>query len=534
MTAPSPAVRALQILAGLLAVAIAVLFVLWLRQEPLAPAPPPGAEAQAKPAGTAPGAAADLGQAPPGGAGIQAAERLPPPPTEAQTSALLYGSVASADGTMVKQGFLWLYRDGAQVGSESLARGTFAFAGLPPGAYRMQGRIADELPLLRDVQVQTPKTRLDLRLDARWLLAVNAVTPDGAPFLEAVGKVAPRMDVFRGLRAAAFREALPGDLPPSNLAEPEQGLGSFRGSDPFRDRAALPKQTVGVLTLPPGEPVHVALMLRNVIVAQQAVPAGQPEVTFTLATDALVQKLATARLRCVDPKGAPVAGARVAMNDAQTGGGGRPTGADGRIVLDQLKPGRLDLEIFHKDLRGPPVQIDVAAGVDLDLGDVTLMPSVKLELALDEFGGAGSVRVRWLGVPNRAGWRGDEHYYSAENGTRQTLSLFPGRHALFARGKAGVALLEVDTMSLPPQPLRLQLQRGAKLRVDCRAGPGVVQLELRTQASVVVHERELSGQKDYELELPPGDYVATITTPGHPPTQRTVSLGPAGTTLTVP
>lgn len=536
MNTPSPWLRPLQLLAAGLALAIVVLFWLWVQKEPapaLAKAPDAPASGPA-----APTAAAASG-APVAAPAATGAPSSSPPASAAGTAAaddraVLYGSARSADGAPLRNGVFWLYRDGQHVGTESGDLATFVFSGLRPGVHKLRSRIDDELPIERDVEVRAPTTRLDIELPARWLLTVNVVTPDGQPWLEAVRKQTPGARV-EGLVALAFDAPLAGDLPPSNHGEIDGGLGRFRSVNiPFgRGDKAMPKQTLGVLTLPQGRPANVALILRHALVAQQAANPGQTELTFTLPIDALVGKLAKVRLRVVDANGAPVAKANVALNDAQTGGGGRPTGDDGRVVLEHLVPGRLDLEIGAKDLSGPNVEVVVPPGADLDLGDITLQPPVSIELRFDNFGGKGSVRGNLLDTV-RPGWIGRDLYFSAENGGSQQYRFFPGRYGLLASGPNGVATTVLDLRSPPAGPLRFDLRRGAELRIEYAFGPTKAAYEVVSAEGVLVRRREVSGSGGENVELPPGGYTVHVTDQAGIPARRDFTLPAAGMTLKLP
>ena len=296
---------------------------------------------------------------------------------------------------------------------------------------------------------------------------------------------------------------------------------------------ALPKQTVGMLALPSGQPLHVALLLRNVIVAQQQVQPGQEEVTFVLSSAELLAKTASVSMRLVDESGMPVAGANVALNDAQTGGGGRPTDEAGRITLSNLMPGSLDLEIRHRELSAPSVQIEVAAGARIDLGDVMLRPFVPLAFDLSNFGeGKGSVRFNLLDPPRN--WIAKDSYASTENGSSATYHVYPGRYGLVASGPNGVAVLEVDAHVAPAAPIRFELRPGAELRIDCKLAGSWARLDLQTPAGAIVRRRELSGDSQESVRLPAGAYVAIITDQAGVDTRRSITLGSEGAVLTVP
>jgi hypothetical protein len=534
MSTPSPLLRKLQFLAAALGVAILVLFVLWVRSAPPvlpvadASAPEPAPRVPTGPAG--------------GGIAAGAVEEPPPPPAIEQPTtsapdlpAVLYGTVTAADGAPIQDGVFWLYRGDDHVGTDTLSSGIYTFAGLAAGPHRLRSRITGELPFAREVEVLAGATRLDIVLPARWKLTVDLVTPAGEPLLPAIAK-GPPMLAHRGITAAAFAEPLAGDLPLSEHAEVDAGIGTFRGgSDLFRRRGeqALPAQTLGILTLPPDAPVHVALLMRAHVVAWQLAQPGQQSVTFTLSTDEFLGHTGTVRLRLVDANGAPVTGARVALNDAQTGGGGEQVDAEGRVTLRHLQPGRLGLEIGHKELCAPRVQVDVGPGADLDLGELVLRPGVPVEFALGDFAGRVSVRLFWLEVPPPGTVR-KESWISNDSIKTYRMNVYPGRYALVATAEDGVEVREVDLHHAPAEPIRFALRPGAPLRLENHVGAGLARLDLRNAAGLPIRQREFSGTGSDVIRLPPGRYTATITDQDGTVTTRTIELVAAGATLTVP
>lgn len=531
---PSPWLRPLQVLSIALGIALAALLVAWVRLEPLAPTAAPGPAPARPDAATADGPQARPDAlSPTPRVAVAAAEEKPEVDAPAASGAVLFGSVLRADRSAVQRGFLFVYRSDKHVGTASLRDGTFAFTGLHPGVHRVVSRIDDELPLEREVAVTAPTTRLDLVLQTPWLLTVNAVTPEGAPLLENVRRQV-KGPFFRGLTACACKEPLAGDLPLSNNAEVTIGVGTFRGSDGLdRGGATLPKQTLGVLALPPGESLHIVLLLRNCMVAQMPAVPGQTEITFTLGVDAILGKLATVRLRLIDAVGAPVTDASVALNDAQTGGSGRKVDAEGRVTLERLTPGRLDLEISHRTLRAQRARIDVAPGADLDLGDIVLVPGVPVAFDLANFEGKGFIWFYSLD-PLRPGWTASAGHVAVENGKAQTLSLHPGRYGMHATGQSGVALLEVDVRQAPPAPIRFDLRRGAALRIEYNVASGAVGLELWSEAGMLVRRRSATTSMRESVELPEGTYTAAITDAKGTTTRRTIRLTGTGAVLTVP
>lgn len=536
MNAPSSWLRPLQVLAVALGVAVVGLFVAWVRMEP----PPPSAAFAASVVHETGASAATSGAGKQAAAPTAAAANpvdAPAPALAPASAVVLFGTVRSADGTPVTNGFCWLNRDGKQVGSASLRAGTYAFPGLRPGVHRFTSRIPDELPLDREVVVTAPTTRVDLTLAPRWLLHVNATTPEGAPLAEAIGKQKPGMR-FGTLRALAFPEPLAGDLPGRAGGELEAGLGPFRANDVFGrgDGKALPKQTVGVLTLPAEGPAHVALLLAHAVIAQQPATPGQESVTFVVDPGAVFGKTSTAHFRCVDPTGAPVVGGRVSISNGNGSSFNEKnlTDEQGRFTARDLLPGRVSFGVWHKELHMPPLQTELAPGADVDLGDVTMRPGADLELSFANFGGEGSVRIFWLDAVAGSPWQATDSYHSAQNGTSQKVSLYPGRYGLLARGKGGVALLELDTAALPPGPLVFDLRPGASLQIDNRVGTGVATFEIATPRGVVVYRGTLGSRGGFALELPPGDYVATVQAGSGAAARRPFTLPAGGASLTLP
>ncbi len=533
MSSPVPWLRPLQVVAISLGVVLAALLVAWMRMEPISAAlklGPAGARNE-----TAAVSSPDLRHEAPGPtASLPDAARdvVSAAATPADSAAVLFGSVTREDRSPVTKGFLFLYRDDKHVGTAALRDGAFSFAGLHRGVHRLNTRIDDELPVEQDVVLAAATTRVDLVLAKPWLLTVNVVTPEGTPLLPEVQKAVSR-PYLRSIVACACKEPMAGDLPPSNSAEVRTGVGAFRGGDPFGERGALPKQTLGVLTLPSIAPLHIALLLRNHVIAQLPASPGQTEITFTLGVEAFLARLASVRVRLVDAAGNPVAPATVALNDAQTGGGGKKVDAEGRATLDHLTPGRLDLEVGHATLRAPRVQVDVAPGANLDLGDIVLVPGVPVAFDLSNFEGKGSVWFHPLDPP-RPGWTAKPGYVSLDNGKAQTHSLHPGRYGMYASATNGVAVLEVDASRAPPAPIRFDLRRGAPLRIEYAVTTGAVGLELWSETGLLVRRRNTTTSMRESVELPAGTYTAAITDAMGGTTRRTIRLTSAGASLVIP
>ncbi len=531
---PTPSLlRPLQILAAVLAAVVAVLFVAWVRMDPppvvtLPSQDDPVLEASQDPvtAGNVL-AAAKIEEPPPAPTG------LPAPAANAKAAAVLYGTMGHTDGSSVGSGYVWLAKGGKNVGSSSLRDGAFVFAGLQAGGYRLTSRIEDELPLDREVTVDAPVTRLDLMLEGRHVITVSAVTPDGKALAEALP-----FDKARLVGALAFDAPLVGDLPPSRSSEHSGGLGPFRKNDPIRGmgRGALPqpKRIVGVLTVPSGRPVHVALLLGTTLLAQQSVPAEQNELTFMVTPDAVLAKQCTIRVRFVDENGAPVADTPVGVSSASgsSTGPSMRTDANGRYESKGIMPGLIGIGMNVPDKMSPPGMYVVAPGEDLDLGDVVVRANTDFEFVMDNFGDRGTVWICAVDAPTRQGVQIEDRWLSRDNGAQQNCSLYPGRYTAVASTSNGVGMLDLDTASSPPQ-VRFVLQPAATLELELGNPDTITSVVIARRTGAAVR-RLVSVRKSESITLPPGDYSATIIDQAGVNTRRDFTLTAAGFKLTLP
>lgn len=140
------------------------------------------------------------------------------------------------------------------------------------------------------------------------------------------------------------------DLPgPGQELERELPGGAFAFTD------LLPGQLALIATTPDGRTGSLEVTLASG--AEQAVVVE-------------VGRGATVRGRAVDAAGAPVAGAFVFVGDQQPDAGG--TGSDGRFRIQGVPAGAQLLRVLWPGVGGATRELTLAAGQDLDLGDVAL------------------------------------------------------------------------------------------------------------------------------------------------------------------
>lgn len=187
-----------------------------------------------------------------------------------------------AAGQPIEDANVVLSIDDTYRSASSNAQGAYALTGLRAGpwrvTYRADGCVPHEADCPLDAQ---PFPVLDITLRKSWEVRVKLQQPDGTRLDESL------VTTGAGLlpTVVATDAPLTADLPMTeHSAMLGFGLGEWRSawySDPTTD--VLRKAGYcGVLHLHRDPPVHVALLLRNVLLATQRVEADQRELVFTL------------------------------------------------------------------------------------------------------------------------------------------------------------------------------------------------------------------------------------------------------------
>jgi hypothetical protein len=514
--------------------AIVVLFGVWIRREPEVGAQPPDRAAPAPPA-SEPVAATGAGPAS-ATAPAPRADEAPGAPASAASpaQALLFGSIVAPKPNPEGNGWLTLKKDKKQVAQHSGMRDSaYAFVGLAPGTYELAGQAPDCVPFASTVEVKAPHTRFDVRFEEAWNLLVHVVTPDGKPLVEALRTQSPGLFLLRGLRALASRTPLPRTGMFGDQGPPERIVGQPRSGDMF-DRSPLPKTAIGSLALPPGRALHISVWLGPTVLAAQEVPAGQPEVTFVCALPDAQSVFGTVRMRLVDgATGKPAAAVKVALNDPSSYGGGTETDAEGRVTFTNLVPGALRLNVMSSKLQPPPLVVDVAAGADLDLGDVPLLPAVQVRFEVPGFGERSSCTLSLLDGPTVPWCRSDPQSSGLRNG-EGGASLYPGRWRLFGRSEDSIVRAEIDTRTAGAEPIRLSPVKGCKLVLDNRVGEGLVRITMHEPNQPVPRIWTMTGTYEQTFVVAPGEIGFEWTDLAGKVARKTVRVDAAGARIIVP
>jgi hypothetical protein len=442
---------------------------------------------------------------------------------------LVYGTVSDTGGAAVSADYMMLqFTPEAQPARNAIitAEGTYAATGLQPGPCRAFANLVGYRPWRRDLvlRAEEPAVRLDVVLERADILAIKAFTRDGRPLLDALKAEMPENEMW-SLRVSALASLEPIVSLPSQIGRGWNawGIGNYRDKleamGPLRDRGRdIPPDAMGLLELDVPPPVFVTLAVRRAILASQRVEPGQQEVVFTVDVADVKASFGSLSARLVDAgTRAPLPDARVDVNDAQGPGSRLTTGADGRVRLESLRPGRMRFEVDLKGYERLSALVDVPVAGHVDLGDVQLAPSRTLEaMVLDEQGQpvSGAVSVQNLDPPQGLTWDTDSRSWVSEpDGSLKIEGLGQHHSSLALRDK-----------NLASQPLVVDMTLGDVAGVVLRAVPSVgvslrldwpenVRRGLRVTAAsghIATNWSSWPGGSTWTARVAPGTYVAEI------------------------
>jgi hypothetical protein len=536
-----------------IALAEAVLIVLVLvalaspdRSPPPAPAPRADTPA-APPDATAP---AEAGPPP-----SQPAPPVHPRPPSAENATgtapgatVLFGRVLDADGIPVRAALIWLRTRDAP-GDDALAAaevsrdasGRYAMPILTPGSYRLELEATGFRSRSIELEVPTGIARLrqDFVLTRNWELRVRIDTPDGTPLNERLAAFNERNPGLWGLQVSAVASAdpLPPGFPVTALAEYLAGNGPWSWPEEFLDgdRPRLPEGCAGQFELPEDRPMHISVVLQNLVLATERVEPGQKEVRIIVPFEAVVGSLCTVTLRVVDAaSGAPLTGALVAVSNASGSRAARPVDEDGRIWLTQQLHGRFGLDVRAPGKLARPVAITLAPGATVDLGEIRLHEPVAVGFRFEGIAENAEIRIglTCLEPPEHPALRPPFSRYGRQRaGTLFEVEVPAGRHRLTAKGGGAIGEIEFDTARLGGAPVTVAMRAAAPLRVVPPTSSLPVELRLVDGAGREVYRYWVTWTAPFEVLVAPVGYVAEIATLDGDREQRTVWVGTTGADL---
>ncbi len=461
--------RILPTLVVVQAIALVVLFLQWTQRT--APLVPAGSPVLAAEAGAATAASGELAAGAPANAAALARERAPAASAEvaAATSIVLHGKLLGVEPLPKPDDVrLYLSRLDRWSSAEVTMRGSYAFAGLTEGVWRLRCEMPGYRRLDMPVTIGSePVQRLDLTLTKATVLTVWAQTTDGKRL---AGELA-KLGAWQGLRVVALATPKVGDFEPTeNNAVGDSAIGRFRPAD---DMVNPTDASVcdGTLELDQPPPAHAALVMRHMVLAQLPIEPGQTELRFVVDPATVRARLPKVRVRVLGPDGNPAV-ASVSMSTAQGGGSRTKVDEHGVAVVENAPPGLAQFEVWAKDAEHWSGHVTIpGTGGEVDLGDIRLTAANSLHgRVVDEAGAPASGSVQWTALD---AWRPphplvDNRSTQTEgDGKFQLYGTGRRRYTVQVRGSAGrFGFAFVDGATAGTEPFVVTLRPARKLHLD--------------------------------------------------------------------
>lgn len=434
----------------------------------------------------------------------------------------VFGKIVDAAGGAVDVGSVVARGETGETRAARLVDARYSIADLAPGRWWITTVHTGYEPAeeVVDLARTDEALRLDLVLTPAALLAVCLRTAGGTPFVEALEP---------GVRPPELIAVATSKSPGKRLSVEPAARGAWTAWDDA-DRELPDDAFLGWLRLREGPPAYVSLLLGEVVLATEYVPAGAEKVTFVLEPATVEETLATLRLRMLDATGAPAVKATVLLEHAGADATVFLVADDGTFELRRT-PGSYRLMV---SLPGHATHIeDLWLGPGLtDLGTLRLERAVGLRGAIVDPAGQpltaavyASLRVQCAPASEDAGGSLDDVQIGVIVAARSSttfgvqpdgsfsLDLDAGRYALRALGpdwispvlslKVGREPLEDVVLHVyPPSVAVLNLAHG-----DWEGWRYAVLDEKENAARA----GRLTGTAPVRLELPPGSYELRLT-----------------------
>lgn len=449
-----------------------------------------------------------------GGASVTAIDHDP------RFGTLLYGMATSRDGTPIESCSISFSdpADRSRRRSASVDAGAgYALTGLEPGTWKVYSKPTNHAAFQGEIEITGARTqRYDIVFEPSYLIDVKVVTPDGRPIHEAMREANLGWNV--DIVCIGSKRPIDGEsVAMTDLrGHTRYGIGTFHAARGFEARGRDPKppEVAGTLELSEPPPIHVAALFRHVVLASKPVSASDREVLLEVSVDDLRAATSTIRVQVVDGRnGAPIEGARVSISDRQSGGGGRPTDAQGRITLEHEIVGVVELDVWAKDCSPYHQVLRITPG-EHDLGQVRMYPEQTFELLVNDSDGqpAAGASVHWQNLDLRT-WPHEFRFSrtaSVDADGKASLPLGPGRYWIQASldGKSG-AMTTIDTGRVAGEPIRLVLEEVQAVTFGPSLEPprsGMHCLTIYDPSRTPIWSRHLRGY-EAAARLPAGRYT---------------------------
>jgi len=442
-----------------------------------------------------------------------ASERAPESLVVAPKPFLLFGQVLDAQQKPLEAASVSLTDDRNQSkSSQNSPGGWYSFTALEPGLYDARIEAEGGAPLV---------TRLDLRTaagDTRRDFTLGAVTYVQVRLLRSDGTRWPAADLQRRfekefqLCVVATAEAPGKTLGPRTWGDySNYGVGRYR-SPAGRSSTHMDAGSSGVLEVFSPLPVFASLCQAQRVLESKVVDASTHSLDFLLDEN-FVHGLAASAVGIVidERSGSPAAGIEVTLNPSWRSGDSSKSDEQGRVVLQDLFTGTLDLSIggAFGGIGGISRQIEITPGTQHDLGSLPWLParrlrahvvdaagnpaSARIQLALDDRGLDASWRApRMSGDSDTAGnfeWQSGPGFATTIIATRKSPSIEAGAVTL-ARGAEGPA--EIHMLPARIVGIRASVGRGIQVRIRVTDSQGTPWAEAGNGQSLTLPDGEYS------------------------------------------
>jgi hypothetical protein len=412
--------------------------------------------------------------------------------------------------------------------SATVGGGAYSIAGLAPGEFVLacapRGfRAVERRFVLREGE---PVHREDLALERAWTIAVKLQTPQGEDLLDRLN--AEKLGRHVALSVLATTTTPGEKLQPSfrgdNSTTP---ISRWRG---WLQDGATRDERLEILVDPP---VHVSVVLRDVVLASRRVETPVEELTFTIDLEQIRSRLSGLVMRLADAlTGRAVVDAAVMISTADTSSmAGRPA-ADGVVRAEKLAPGLYSIRILTKDHAQEERAVALEPGRVTDLGTIQLGAGTEVAGRIVDADGRPQAVDGALELLDEDGVhvapvsRTSLGLEVDDDGRFSIAHVAPGRYALrvpsgmpresaSGGGDWTAAPVQVDTRKGPVGDLRIVVHRPVPLVLRPLSSDGSrIGYDVLSAEGISCARGILGGLVPRRLALAPGAYLLRLKRDG--------------------
>lgn len=439
---------------------------------------------------------------------------------------VLTGTVRDPQGSSLGREVdgLSLTNDSGAVRRASCEMGSYFFEAIEPGEYVLWCFARGYQPAERRITLRSEESvhHEDFVLEPSWMITVRIVTAEGEDLRSLLyeQRIAPLLQ----LSVIATREA-PGERLPTSFAleRTQESLGRSRN---FWAAGEQRDDRIEILSDPP---VHVSVVLRDIVLATQRVDVPVEEITFVIDLDRIRGLLSGLVLRVTDADtGAPATDAWVMLLTSQSVEAAIHPDADGLVSYESRVPGLYEVQVNSKEHAPQLRSVALLPGHVADLGTISLHKGFALRgRCLDVEGHPRKVEgtlepreidTRWSDLGPAVVFQ----LPVKEDGSFHIPRLMPARYVVLVRSESPseptesdgswiAAPVLVDLREGPVKDLAIVLHRPVLLLLrPVGMEAAGLEVDVITPDGLSCWESEFSSAAPQRLELAPGTYTLRI------------------------